>query len=74
MPDFFETDIVIGTNDADASSRLSLFGAASLMQYLATVNSLKNGYDRENLVQSSNGFWIVSKIRINFKQDSKCKL
>lgn len=71
MPDFFETDIVIGTNDADASSRLSISGAASLMQYLATVNSRKNGYDRENLVQSSNGFWIVSKIRINFKSVPK---
>lgn len=71
MPDFFETDTVIGTNDADASSRLSLFGAASLMQYLATVNSVKNGYDRENLVKNSNAFWIVSKIRINFKSVPK---
>lgn len=71
MPDFFETDAVIGNNDADAFSRLSLFGAASLMQYLATVNSLKNGYDRETLVKNSNGFWIVSKIRMNFKSVPK---
>ena len=71
MADYFESKRKIDSTDLDLNGALSVPTTAAFLQYLATARSIEYGYDRDTFAKNNNAFWIVSKIRMNFKKAIK---
>ena len=68
MADYFEIKRKIDSTDLDLNGVLSVPTTSAFLQYLATARSIEYGYDRDTFAKNNNAFWVVSKIRMNFKK------
>ena len=59
------------TEDVDLACRLTVPGLTSLFQRMTTYHGLELGVDYQTLLEKSNAYWVVARIRLLFTGEAR---
>ena len=68
MKNYYQTKKQINVSDVDVNYNLKLDYILNYLQDVTTCHSYELGVDRENLVKSSNAFWVLTKMMVLFNR------
>ncbi len=68
MKNYYELNKLITISDVDSKYNLRIDNLLNIIQDISTFHSYELKVDRETLVNSSNAFWVLSKLKLVFNK------
>ncbi|MBR6737430.1 MAG: hypothetical protein IKL82_03590 [Clostridia bacterium] len=71
MKNYYDQNYIIASSQCDVNSKLRFDAVLGIFQDVTTEHSTKMGTGHDDLLRSSNAFWVLSKVRFNLKGEIK---
>ena len=71
MNDHLVLEHPLRTEDVDLTCRMTVTGVLSLFQWVATLHSRELNVDYHTLLEKSNAYWVVARIRLAFSGEAR---